>query len=426
MPTRDEWEALGVNAGPSGHVHAVCNELVEWGLTPAEIAATTGADRYQTHNYLCDLLRALPAETQLAIATLPYDERCAAKARLLETPRAKSPPSGEPEPTTSYADAAITYATELGFAMFPANPKSKRPLIKTGRDHAEYASRDPDVIRAWFTVDYPFAAIACATGAASGIVVIDCDKKHDGERVLAEVLEPKHGALDRRFVVRTQSGGIHIYFAHPGAGRRIKSCVGGDSTPWKDKGVDVRADGGIVLLPPSLNYAWEAFVDGDPFPPLPAAWLEALAAPNRREFEPVDVEVTYAKVDGDLAPYVEILKHHRRRYRAGGRDGDRERGELLDRMIRSQPLAGVGARDSAVTRLGFIVGRLLPGVGPEVACMLALGSLLRIPVTPGEGLEHWQKKFMDSYEKGAHARREQDERDRRLFAAIAASAPKVK
>lgn len=417
IPTRAEWEALGVHGGPSGHHRGICDELVEWGLSPAKIASATWGERLDAHRELGNLLDVLSLVERIALSRLPLEERAAAKQRLLAERQQLKPPTAEA--SIGYSDAAVLYATDLAFGIFPAHPKTKRPLIKTGIDHAEFASRDPATIRTWFNVDFPGAAIACATGAASGIVVIDADRKHDGERVLSDVLEPRYGRLDRSFVVRTQSGGIHIYCSHPGAGRRVKSCVGGDSTPWADQGVDVRADGGIVLLPPSLGYAWEAFVDGAPFPPLPAAWLEALSVAPRRELEPVDVDVKYDAVEGDLEPYVEILRHHRRRYRAGKRDGDRERGELLDRMIESRSLADVGSRDSAVTRLGYIVGRLLPGVGPDVAGTLALGSLLEMPATPSEGFQHWMKKFKDSYEKGAYARREQDERNRLEWAHVA-------
>jgi len=56
----------------------------------------------------------------------------------------------------------------------------------------------------------------------------------------------------------------------------------------KRAGVDVRADGGIVVLPPSLGYRWIADDDG-PLPPLPPLWLAAIqgAGDRRRLFLPV-------------------------------------------------------------------------------------------------------------------------------------------
>lgn len=116
------------------------------------------------------------------------------------------------------------------------------------------------------------------TGAASGIVVIDADRKHDGEALLAE-LERVLGPLPRVRVVRTRSGGLHIYLAHPSGGIRIKSTEGACGPLGKllrgRPGVDVRADGGMVVLPPSQGYVWLAD-DDEPLPLTPPLWLLAL------------------------------------------------------------------------------------------------------------------------------------------------------
>lgn len=314
------------------------------------------------------------------------------------------------------SDWAVAYATANGWPVFPVDPKTKRPRIRTGRDHAEHASRDPAQIRRWFDGRHRDASIAMPTGAASGIVVIDADKKHDGERVLA-TLELIYGPLPRNVVVRTQSGGIHVYLKHPGPSVRIKSCVGGESSPWPDAGVDVRGDGGIVLLPPSSGYAIE--VASPPYAPMPDGWRDALIAQPRRELAPVDVgELVYADsadVDGR-----EALLALRRKYRSSDRNGDAERADLIDRVIERRPLAEVGSRDSAVTRTGYLIGCVLPDIGPTVAAMIAAPSLISMPATDdGEGLDHWTAKFRDSYEAGALFRREQQERERQVWLDIA-------
>ncbi len=160
--------------------------------------------------------------------------------------------------------------------LFPAHPKNKLPLISTGRDHAENASTDPTVIRAWIEREFPGCAIAMPTGAASGTVVVDADLKHQGEQLLAE-LETELGPLPRERTVRTQSGGLHVYCAHPGNGIRVRTGQG-ERSPLGyllgRPGLDVRADGGIVLLPPSCGYKWIA--DDDTLPPLPRLWLLAI------------------------------------------------------------------------------------------------------------------------------------------------------
>ncbi len=175
-------------------------------------------------------------------------------------------------------DAALGYIeSSPQWAIFPVHPTTKRPLIKTGRDHAEHASTDPETIARWLTKEFPGCSIGMPTGAASGTVVIDADAKHDGEALLAE-LEAAIGALSRARAVRTQSGGVHLYFAHPRGGIRVKSGAGVASPLGAllggRAGVDVRADGGIVVLPPSAGYRWLS--DEDDLPALPRLWLAAI------------------------------------------------------------------------------------------------------------------------------------------------------
>lgn len=176
-------------------------------------------------------------------------------------------------------DAALGYTEQSPqFKIFPAHPKTKRPLIKTGIDHAEFASTDPETIERWIMHDFPCCAIAASTGAASQIVVVDADRKHDGEASLAE-LEADLAPLPRERVVQTQSGGLHVYLAHPGNGIRVKSGQEAESALGRllggRAGVDVRADGGIVVVPPSPGYRWIADDDG-PFPSIPPLWLAAI------------------------------------------------------------------------------------------------------------------------------------------------------
>jgi hypothetical protein len=181
--------------------------------------------------------------------------------------------------STVLRDAAFGYADRCG--AWPTIPlgADKRPTIRTGRDHAEAATIDTDVIADWHRRGL-MQAIGMPTGAPSGTVVIDVDAKHDGEQLLA-VLEHTDvlGPLPRDRVARTRSGGLHVYCAHPGGGIRVRS---GATTGQLAKllggrpGIDVRGDGGLVVLPPSAGYTWIADGDGDPLPPLPPLWLAAI------------------------------------------------------------------------------------------------------------------------------------------------------
>ena len=142
-------------------------------------------------------------------------------------------------------------------------------------------------------------AIGMPTGAATGTVVVDVDRKHDGERLLAELEHPNIlGPLPRVRVVRTQSGGLHIYLAHPGAGIRVRTGAGPKSALGKllggVAGIDVRADGGIVVLPPSCGYEW-IHDDDERLPVLPKRWLAAIQGAG----DPPPPTRNYPKRSGD-------------------------------------------------------------------------------------------------------------------------------
>jgi Bifunctional DNA primase/polymerase, N-terminal/Primase C terminal 1 (PriCT-1) len=142
-------------------------------------------------------------------------------------------------PLNCYSALALA---EKGMAVFPCKPNDKIPITKNG---CLNASTDAAVITAWWSKE-PKANIGLATGDQSGVLVLDVDCKpdRDGPASLA-LLVQKYGPLPATTVVNTPSGGRHYYFKHP-AGVELRST--------HDKyglGIDTRADGGYVLVPPS-------------------------------------------------------------------------------------------------------------------------------------------------------------------------------
>ena len=174
-------------------------------------------------------------------------------------------------------DAALGYVDRCRpWPIIPLGP-NKRPTIRTGAGHAEHATIELDVIRDWHRRGL-LVAIGTPTGAPSGTVVIDVDAKHDGERLLAALERPDVlGPLPRTHVVRTRSGGLHVYCAHPGVDVRSGATRGQLAKLLEGRpGIDVRADRALVVLPPSAGYTWIADDDGGPLPPLPARWLATI------------------------------------------------------------------------------------------------------------------------------------------------------
>ena len=101
------------------------------------------------------------------------------------------------------------------------------------------------------------ANIAIATGRASGLLVIDIDPRHGGDESLEELNRLCGGALPHTVESLTGGGGRHVFFQQPDQEIHCSTNVGGLM------GIDVRADGGYIVAPPSLHksqrrYEWEA------------------------------------------------------------------------------------------------------------------------------------------------------------------------
>jgi bifunctional DNA primase/polymerase-like protein len=104
--------------------------------------------------------------------------------------------------------------------------------------HAHYAATtDPDRIRAMFAA-VPRGLLAVRTGAPSGLVVVDIDPRNGG-RLDPTLMPPTRAAV-------TGGDGWHLFYRHPG--HHVPS------RPLPDRrGVDIKADGGLVVLAPSIH-----------------------------------------------------------------------------------------------------------------------------------------------------------------------------
>ncbi|MEW6475345.1 MAG: bifunctional DNA primase/polymerase [Actinomycetota bacterium] len=195
--------------------------------------------------------------------------------------------------TAHPADAALAYAAR-GWPVFPCHTAGpggacscrtdgctspgKHPRVPGG---LRAATTDPSTIGAWWA-RWPAANVAVRTGAVSGLVVIDVDPPHGGDASLRR-LGDRHGELPATAVVRTGSGGLHLYLAHPGG--RVPNDTGTRLGP----GIDVRGDGGYVIAPPSRHrsgalYQWTA--TADEVPPMPGWMLDQLRPTVRPPLPP--------------------------------------------------------------------------------------------------------------------------------------------
>jgi len=145
---------------------------------------------------------------------------------------------------------SLQFYAAMGWPLFPCSNKSKKPLTSHG---FKDATTDVGQLKAWHG-QHVGCAWGCATSSERG--VIDIDPRHGGDVTLAS-LEAQHGPLPLTPRVRTGGGGTHFYFRFPaGTGCAI------DLFP----GIDRRAEGGYVIIPPSKidipehegrTYAWD-------------------------------------------------------------------------------------------------------------------------------------------------------------------------
>jgi hypothetical protein len=115
------------------------------------------------------------------------------------------------------------------------------------------ATTDDTLIRRWWQ-RWRHANIGIVTGKVSGLVVIDVDPRHGGDLTL-EDLEAEHGKFPETVENLTGGGGRHLFYQHPGGELRC-------GTDALGPGVDIKADGGYVVAPPSRHasgrrYEWE-------------------------------------------------------------------------------------------------------------------------------------------------------------------------
>ncbi len=175
--------------------------------------------------------------------------------------------------------AALWYAHTLAWPVFPVAP-DKRPLTRHG---FKDATLEPRQIVAWLR-RWPDALVAMPTGSATGVVVVDVDCKNGVDGFAS--LEAAGITLPETWLARSRSGGGHCYLRAP----RWPEAPLRSAAPLKLwgrplPGVDLRADGGSIILPAGRGgYRWSRFRPGrSVLQPMPARLVEGLRwrAPER-------------------------------------------------------------------------------------------------------------------------------------------------
>jgi hypothetical protein len=222
--------------------------------------------------------------------------------------------------------AALGYAA-AGRAVFPLMVRSKEPAIARG---FKACTTNPETIRRYWRV--PDRNIGLATGAISGVWVLDVDGD-DGAASL-RALEAEHGKLPETWISSTGRG-RHVWLRYTAP---IPSSTGRIAP-----NLDVRADGGYVLVPPSVHpngriYKWITPPKGEPAEA--PEWLVTLA---RRKPAPSNSERAAS-------------------IRPTGRPGSDAYGWVaLEREIEDLAAAVPGGRNTTLNRTAFRLFQLVAG-----------------------------------------------------------------
>ena len=165
----------------------------------------------------------------------------------------------------SMLEAALYYAN-VGWPVFPVwgsteeggcacrkgldCPRpAKHPITDRG---FKDATTDRETIRRWWT-RWPQANIGMPTGRRSGLLVIDVDSGKEGFENLAALIHC-YGEWPETLTVRTGGEGMHFLFRYP-----PDTEIRNDEGRKLGSGIDVRGEGGYVLLPPSVHATRRAY-----------------------------------------------------------------------------------------------------------------------------------------------------------------------
>ena len=246
--------------------------------------------------------------------------------------------------------------------IFPCNI-NKRPLIKNG---FKAATTDQDIISEWWAKN-PNASIGAPTG--DGLLVLDIDLP-DGQSAL-DALEKENSPLPQTLEQRTGSGGRHLFFS---VDTKIKNSAGKLGV-----NLDIRGDGGYIILPPSNHesgnhYEW---TNKNPIAEAPKWLIRKLTAqnPNDKKRTITGISTHYGQKAlvtelAELTGTSEGSRNHRLNQAAFSlgqlvAGGELDQGQVEAALQSAAVSIGLSSKEAEVTlHSGLEAGRQKPRTAP--------------------------------------------------------------
>lgn len=136
---------------------------------------------------------------------------------------------------------------DSGWSILPVKPDEKRPYMT---NWLQYTRTRPgkQLVNNWFN-NLSGAGVGLVTGKISGVVVLDV------ENWCPTPVDELLKKYPTNMIAKSGGGGVHLFYSYPQNVGRITNRVG------IFEGADLRADGGFLVLPPTLHpsgnrYEW--------------------------------------------------------------------------------------------------------------------------------------------------------------------------
>lgn len=164
-------------------------------------------------------------------------------------------------------DLAAEYV-DSGWSVLPVKPEEKRPIMTNWLQYTK-TKATKETVTSWFA-NLSGVGVGVVTGRVSNMVVLDV------EASCPYSIEDLLRRYPTQMYSRTGSGGYHLFYQYPVSAAHVSNRV------RIFDGADLRADGGFIVLPPTVHpngnrYEW---VKRGPLGAFPVALLDLNSQPR--------------------------------------------------------------------------------------------------------------------------------------------------